>query len=160
MIIKPDNFKEMWRQSVHNKAHRIMHDAQDLQGAFFALLDGQSALGICDKINLVERQIALVRGELGRLTEITGKATSIIDRLVEVAKEHQEEEEELHPTWRVVSPGANFTDYRHSTAFLSQDAAEEWMSTIEQDTSCEPLYVEIGTNQRLDEINQGEPRWT
>lgn len=69
-ILSKEAVVELWRQCVHNKSHRLMHDCQDLRQAFTALLP-PDAFG--DKIDLFERQLRIVEVELSNLVSCAGR---------------------------------------------------------------------------------------
>jgi hypothetical protein len=69
-------FEELWRQTVHNKAHQILHDLQDLHSAFETLVD--SGLIIGNQMDLIKRDIQLARVYIQQLTDDLPKAHSIV----------------------------------------------------------------------------------
>ena len=84
-----EQFQELWRQTVHNKAHQILHDAQDLQKAFETLTS--SGLIIGNQMDIISRDIQLVRAYIQQLTSDLTMTHQIIDGYCRRITEEEEE---------------------------------------------------------------------
>ena len=85
-----EGFQELWKQAVHNKAHRILHDAQDLMIAYQVL--ASSGLIIGNSMDVVDRDIQLVLAHCRQLTGDMSKADSVIKGYCDRLKEKEDDE--------------------------------------------------------------------
>ncbi len=65
--------EELWKLHVHNAAHGVLHELQDLHTTFLELSEEKAA--VLDSYVAVDRQLALLRSESRRLTELLGRIT-------------------------------------------------------------------------------------